>query len=162
MKTERRREIEDYANTIRAHHGVNDKSMLDFVKHLGGTVSVILEGMGSYPGVYKVKDSFHIKILNAKGIARDKDIVHMLGHLYVHMGFGVDATWKYASDYIDDLAFITFYTMSENEAEAFAKVLLSTNTAYQNLLKRDNDRLDEIRRLKNRIRELEKTVIDGE
>jgi Zn-dependent peptidase ImmA (M78 family) len=128
MNVERRRQINEFAERLRAALGV--KSPVDTVKivsFLGGKIEYVEPSELAYEAIVeKSGDSFIVTLTNDKArTRRNFSLAHELGHLFLHMGYIVSPEkWQKTERYEDSIRARHGFTEEELEANEFAGALL--------------------------------------
>lgn len=134
MNYQRRQRIGRLANRI---HGVLelgtpvDPSVA--VGRLGGRLES-LPGNAEYEALIRKEgdDSFVIKMKGTSPARRRFMIAHMLGHLFLHMGFLVEEVrWQSAGDYEDSALRRYGHSEEESEAREFANAFLMPECEFR-------------------------------
>jgi Zn-dependent peptidase ImmA (M78 family) len=128
MNAERRRQINEFAVTLRAALDVKSPvDMQKIVSLLGGKIRYVEPSEIPYEAIIeKSGDSFLITLTNDKKRARHNfSIAHELGHLFLHMGYIVaPEKWQKTETYEDSIRARHGFTEEELEANEFSGALL--------------------------------------
>ncbi len=140
MDYQRRSEINRFADAVRAYIGLSGPpfDMADAIHRLDGTLVELDEVEASRRGeasVCKVGDSFEVRVGPAAETRRRFSIAHELGHLFLHMGFRVDADkWNNCREFDEMNRQGT--SDEEYEAHEFAGALLMPELAFKDVANR--------------------------
>lgn len=89
--------------------------------------------------IRKFNDSFEIILDKNKPQSRRRfSIAHEIGHLFLHMGFLIDADkWEQSSDFKDSVYYRFGYSAEEKEANEFAAALLMPEKEFREIARQN-------------------------